>query len=504
MAHLTATPPFLAFSFPQSQSLSESYPFPMPFQTAIHWFRRDLRLRDNPALLAGAQESHRVVPVYILSDWKTHHGWTGTIRQTFLCGCLESLSKNLASTGSRLILRCGRAVDELRTLIRETRADAVFFNEDYDPFGREMQKQVRALCAEFGIECRSFKERVLHDPNEVMTGSGTVYRVYTPYSKNWLSLDKPDPLPAPKSLGIPPAADECPSLDLPTTAHWHLAECTASIPAPGERAARERMKTFVEGDRLLQYAQKRNIPAGHTTSELSQDLRFGLIGIRELYARVHKRSHDDRLSADSRKSIETYIKELAWREFYFGILYHYPEVFETEFNPDWQGIPWPGNDADFDTWTLGRTGFPIVDAGMRQLLATGYIHNRVRMIVSMFLTKDLHCHWRLGESHFMRHLVDGENASNNGGWQWSAGTGADAAPYFRIQNPWSQTKRYDPDGDYIRTWVPELKHLPGNAFLEPPADGHPIAPDYPAPMVDHSTERDRCLARFAKHKEERR
>ncbi len=476
----------------------------MPHSTAIHWFRRDLRLMDNPALHAAAKASQRVVSAYVLSDWKTTHAWTGSIRQSFLCGCLKSLDQNLTAINSRLILRCGRAVDELRKLIRETQADAVYFNEDYDPYGREMERQVRALCRDLGIQCRSFKDRVLHAPNEVKTGSDTVYRVYTPYSKNWLSLDKPPPLPAPKSLGQPPSTDECPSLDLPTLAHWSLPECTADIPAPGERAARDRMKTFVDSDSLLQYAQKRNIPAGHTTSHLGQDLRFGLIGIRELYARCQKRAQDDRLTADSRKSIETYIKELAWREFYFGILFHYPEVFETEFNPDWRGLPWPGTDEDFHTWSEGKTGFPIVDAGMRQLKATGFIHNRVRMIVSMFLTKDLHCHWRLGESHFMQHLVDGENASNNGGWQWSAGTGADAAPYFRIQNPWNQTKRYDPDGDYIRTWVPELRDLPGSAFLDPPADHRPIAPDYPAPMVDHSTERDRCLARFAKHKEERR
>lgn len=186
-----------------------------------------------------------------------------------------------------------------------------------------------------------------------------------------------------------------------------------------------------------------------------------------------------------------------------AILHHYPEVFETEFNPDFRGLPWPGTDDDFQKWTEGRTGFPIVDAGMRQLKATGFVHNRVRMIVSMFLTKDLHCHWRSGESHFMQHLVDGENASNNGGWQWSAGTGADAAPYFRIQNPWSQTKRFDSKGDYIREWVPELEDLPGKAFLAPPDDGRPIAPDYPLPIVDHGTERQRCLARFAKHKQER-
>ena len=475
----------------------------MSYRTVIHWFRRDLRLKDNPALAAAAKQSGVVVPVYVLSNWKGHHGWTGTIRQTFLCGCLASLSKNLDAINSRLILRSGRAVEVLRKLIAETGAEAVFFNRDYDPFGREVERELAVLCSELGIGCHGFKDRVMHDPEEVKTGSDTVYRVYTPYSRNWLSMDKEVPVATPKSLGQPPSADICASMDLPTAAHWGLPECTAEIPAPGERAARARMRDFVEGDRLIEYAQNRNIPAGETTSRLGQDLRFGLIGIRELFARCQERAQDGRLNGVSRKSIETFIKELAWREFYMAILFHYPEVFEAEFNPEWRGMPWPGTDEHFQAWAEGKTGFPIVDAGMRQLLATGFMHNRVRMIVSMFLTKDLHCHWRLGESHFMQHLVDGENASNNGGWQWSAGTGADAAPYFRIQNPWTQTKNYDPDGEYIRTWVSELKGLPGSAFLTPPKDGKPIAQGYPAPIVDHGTERQRTLAIFAKHRGER-
>jgi deoxyribodipyrimidine photo-lyase len=199
-----------------------------------------------------------------------------------------------------------------------------------------------------------------------------------------------------------------------------------------------------------------------------------------------------------KSSVSTFVKELAWREFYMAVLAHWPEVLETDFNPAFRNMSWDSPEDLIEAWQQGRTGFPIVDAGMRQLLATGWMHNRVRMIVSMFLTKDLHTHWRLGESFFMQHLVDGEIASNNGGWQWSAGTGADAAPYFRIQNPWTQTKRYDPDGAYIKRWVPELRDVPVAKFLEPPT--HPLAPGYPLPIVDHSTERDRTLARFKKVK----
>jgi deoxyribodipyrimidine photo-lyase len=465
--------------------------------TVIHWFRRDLRLMDNTSLTAAAKDSTQVVPVYILSDWTKSHGWTGSIRQQFLCGCLESLAKNLEANSSRLILRTGRADVEIEKLIRETRASSVYFNRDYDPYGREMEKKVRAVCARHGIECHSFKDRVLHEPEEVLTGSGGPYRVYTPYSRNWLSLDKVTPVSKPASLGV---ASVIPSEPLPALDHWKLAPTSAVLPSPGERAARERMKNFIEDRRLMGYAQRRNTPAGITTSRLGQDLRFGLISIRELFARCMA-AVAQATTADERTSIETYLKELAWREFYLAILWFYPEVFDEEFSPEFRGVPWVGRDEHFQAWSQGKTGFPIVDAGMRELLATGFMHNRVRMIVSMFLTKDLHCHWKLGESFFMQHLVDGENASNNGGWQWSAGTGADAAPYFRIQNPWTQTKSYAADGDYIRQWVPELKDVSPERFLAPPKDNRAIAPGYPLPIVDHGTERERTLAIFAKHRQ---
>lgn len=467
--------------------------------TVLHWFRRDLRLTDNPALFQAVQSGSQVIPVYVLSDWHGRHGWTGPARQQFLCGCLDSLARNLEALGSRLILRQGAADQALEQLIRDTGATALYFNRDYDPYGRAMEKRVQALCDRLGVECRSFKDRVLHEPEEVLTGSGGPYRVYTPYSRNWLSLEKPVPLARPASLGPAPAAGLA-SLALPTLDFWRLPACSAELPPAGERAARARMKAFVDSGTLFRYGQERNLPAGVTTSRLSPDLRFGLISIRELFARCQT-ALAAAPTAAARTSVETYIKELAWREFYLAILWHYPEVFDEEFNPEFRGLPWPGTDEHFQAWSQGRTGFPIVDAGLRELLATGYMHNRVRMIVSMFLTKDLHCHWKLGESFFMQHLIDGENASNNGGWQWSAGTGADAAPYFRIQNPWSQTKRYDPEGAYIRQWVPELRQVSSAALLDPPAGGRPIAPDYPLPLVDHGQERERTLALFAKHRQ---
>ncbi len=472
----------------------------------IHWFRRDLRLTDNTALHHAAQAATQVVPVYILSDWKQHHGWTGPNRQQFLCGNLESLARNLEALGSRLIIRCGRADAELERLIRETQAQAVYFNRDYDPYGRAMEARVQELCTRLGIECHSYQDSVLHEPDAVLTGSGLPYRVYTPYSKNWLSLPKTAPHGRPRTLG-PAAPATVTSLPLPTLEHWQLPPCTAQIPTPGERAARERLKHFISSGILHRYGQERNLPAGQTTSMLSPDLRYGLLSIREIYQRCQEALVDESgkpQPAAAQASIQTYIKELAWREFYMAILWHFPQVFEQEFSPDWVGLPWPGTDADFQRWATGTTGFPIVDAGMRQLLKTGLMHNRLRMITAMFLTKDLHCDWRLGEAFFMQHLVDGENASNNGGWQWSAGTGADAAPYFRIQNPWLQSARFDPEGTYIKQWVPELKDIPAPLLHEPPSrPGLPLAKGYPIPMVDHHTERDRCLAIFAKHKEER-
>ncbi|HEY8961714.1 MAG TPA: deoxyribodipyrimidine photo-lyase, partial [Luteolibacter sp.] len=262
-----------------------------------------------------------------------------------------------------------------------------------------------------------------------------------------------------------------------------------------------RLKRAIE-TKLRSYADQRDFPAEDGTSRLSQDLRFGLLSIRTVYAKALEAMKV--ATPAGRKGIETFIKELAWREFYFAILHHFPNVLEEEFNPEWRGLPWDEPGETFEAWKEGRTGFPIVDAGMRELLATGFMHNRVRMIVAMFLTKDLHLDWRLGESFFLQHLVDGEIASNNGGWQWSAGTGADAAPYFRIQNPWTQAKRYDPEGAYIRRWVPELVKVPAARLFEPPKDGQSLAPGYPLPIVDHAAERDRTLAIFKRHANQRR
>ena len=460
--------------------------------TVLHWFRRDLRLTDNTALHEAVRTGSQVVPVYVLSTWKGLHGWTGPKRQQFLCGSLDSLARNVETLGARLIFRAGEAVAELEKLTRETQAEAIYFNRDPDPFGKRVEEQVAAMCQRLGIRCHGHKDTVLHEPGEVLTGSELPYRVYTPYAKNWLAQPKAPPLPRVNTLGN---ASPVASLPAPTLAHWGLEpEPDAQLPVPGERAARERMKSFVSGGTLDAYGVQRNLPAGQNNSCLSQDLRFGLISIRELYARCQERAREHPAAAGS---VLTYVKELAWREFYMAILHFYPQVLEGAFNQDFVPVQWPGTEQAFEAWATARTGFPIVDAGMRQLRVTGLMHNRVRMIVAMFLTKDLHCHWLQGEQFFHQQLIDAEIGSNNGGWQWSAGTGADAAPYFRIQNPWTQTLRYDPAGEYIKQWLPELRGVPPERFQAAPVDGRPLAPGYPLPMVDHSRERDRTLALFA-------
>ena len=454
--------------------------------TAIHWFRRDLRLTDNTALNAALAAHDCVVPVFILSEWCGAHRWTGAPRQEFLCGCLASLAKNLEAKGGRLIIRQGAADRVLAELARETGADAIYFNRDPDPFGRAMEEK----AARLGVPVRAHRDVALHERDEVLNAAGTPYRVFTPYARAWSRLEKPVPGRTAAKIVTPPAIA---SLPLPTLETWGLAG-GAKIIEPGEAAARRRLARFLDGP-IFDYAQSRDFAAAEGTSHLSQDLRHGTLSIREIYARCIGVA-PKKTGPLERRGVDGFVNELIWREFYMQVLWHWPEVLDVEFQEEYRGLRWSTDAAALDCWCAGRTGFPIVDAGMRQLAATGAMHNRLRMIVAMFLTKDLHHDWRAGESWFMRHLVDGEIASNNGGWQWSASTGTDAAPYFRIQNPWSQTKRYDPDGEFIKRWVPELRDVPAGKLCEPPADGAPLARGYPLPIVDHRIERERALERY--------
>ncbi len=464
---------------------------------AIHWFRRDLRIADNTALNAACAGHDQVVPVYILSQWKKEHRWCGAPRQKFLCGCLESLARNLEAKGGRLIIRQGRADEVLEKLIRETGATALHFNRDPDPFGREMEKLIEKMASKHGVAVHAHQDIALHERDEVLTASGTPFKVFTPFARAWHKLAKAKPG---RTLGRISVPDRVKSDELSTLLTWGL-DCTADVIAPGERAARRRLEQFLDGP-AFDYASTRDFPARNGTSRLSQDLRWGTLSIREIYAKCIAASQS--VTGMRRHSVDVFINELIWREFYLQVLWFRPDVLEHEFQDDCRNLKWrehwrPGSrpeSVDLQRWQDGQTGFPIVDAGMRELLATGFMHNRVRMIVAMFLTKDLHIWWMHGESHFMRHLVDGEIASNNGGWQWSASTGTDAAPYFRIQNPWSQSERFDPDGTYITQWVPELRDVEPARFKAPPKDGSPLAKGYPTPMIDHAREREAALEMF--------
>jgi len=453
----------------------------------LHWFRRDLRVTDNTALSYACREADEIIPVYLLSTWKRNHRWTGPNRQEFLCGCLESLAKNLEHIGGRLILRSGLPNEQLIKLAQETGAKAIYLNQNYSPYDVEIEHQLRQVVNAAGIKIRSFKDTVILAPSEVLNQSDEPFRVFTPYARAWHRHGKPDPLPKVRIMKTPSSIQSEP---MPTLDHWGLTP-EGRILEPGEKAARNRLRNFFK-EAIFKYGAQRNRPSLRITSRLSQDLRFGTISSREVYAACQKVALD--CTAAERQSVSAFVNELIWREFYFQILWHFPNVLHETFNPQFSTVRWDYDPARLSRWCEGITGFPIVDAGMRELNETGFMHNRARMIVAMFLTKDLHIHWREGEKYFMRKLIDGDIPANNGGWQWSASTGADAAPYFRIQNPWAQTKAYDPQGEYIKRWLPELKDVDSVRFTYPPTAK--LAPGYPLPMVDHAKEREITLERF--------
>jgi deoxyribodipyrimidine photo-lyase len=336
----------------------------------------------------------------------------------------------------------------------------------------------------------------------VLKTDGTPYIVFTPFSRKWRALTPPslrDILPAPERVVTPPGIAGLPIPAEPTLPH--------DVPfPPGEAEVRGRLDVFLSGDGspVYAYAESRDRMALDGTSRLSPYLRFGMLSARQAVAMAGL-ARELAADEDARRSAETWLNELVWREFYQAILYHFPHVLERSFRSNLQAIPWDNDRAAFDAWCEGRTGYPAVDAAMRQLTQTGWMHNRARMIVASFLVKDLLIDWRWGERFFMQHLVDGDPAANNGGWQWTAGTGTDAAPYFRVFNPVNQGKKYDPQGDYVRRWVPELVDIPDRFIHEPwkmPAQtqqsvGCIVGQDYPSPIVDHAWARERTLAAYA-------
>jgi deoxyribodipyrimidine photo-lyase len=459
--------------------------------TVIWWIRRDLRLHDNPVLTAALEAGERVEPVFVLDPVFARSRYTGAGRRAFLFGGLRVLDGDLRRRGSRLVVRRGRPAEALARLVAETGARAVFAQEEYSPYARRRDAAVAAV-----VPLRRVHGLTVHPPEAVVKADGTPYTVFGPFSRAWKTLAPP------RRRGLIPAPSRLVSLPDLTSAAIPVESGRMEMFPPGEAEARRRLRAFAR-EALPRYAEDRNRMDLDGTSCLSPYLRFGMLSARE--AVVSAVEGAGGASAPGRRGAQVWLTELIWREFYQAILRHFPLVSRTAFRAELRDIRWDNETSAFAAWCEGRTGYPIVDAGMRQLVRSGWMHNRARMIAGSFLVKDLLIDWRWGERFFMQHLLDGDPAANNGGWQWVAGVGTDAAPYFRIFNPVLQGRRFDPDGAYIRRWVPELARVPAGVVHEPwrmnaaaqQAAGCVIGRDYPPPIVDHRAARERTLGRYA-------
>jgi deoxyribodipyrimidine photo-lyase len=463
-------------------------------RTAIVWFRRDLRLADNPALDYARNHYDRVVPVYIW-DPDSEAPWSpGAASRWWLHHSLAALSQRLEDRGSRLILARGSAEDHLKRMARACGADALVWNRLYEPLTIERDRRIKQAFADDGLEVRSFNGRLLFEPWEILKDDDTPYLVFTPY---WKQVQKrwrrPDRCPEPRELRAPerwPASDALDDLDLLPDRDW--ADAFPERWEPGELAARRRLDAFVE-ESVSGYKTLRDRPDRHGTSRLSPHLHHGEISPSQVALALNEAGElpegQGRLS---------YLSEIVWREFSAYLLYHFPTIADAPLKSQFEDFPWRSADdyrADLKAWQRGRTGVPMVDAGMRELWSTGWMHNRVRMIVASYLTKNLLIPWQEGARWFWDCLVDADLASNSQGWQWTAGCGADAAPYFRVFNPVLQGEKFDPQGDYVRRWVPELKGISGARIHQPE-----VAVDegrgYADPGVDLKAGRQRALEAY--------
>lgn len=461
-------------------------------QPAIVWFRHDLRLADNPALQAAVQAGGQVVPVFVLDDALAGPWRAGGASRWWLHGSLASLQTGLAGLGMELRLRCGDAGEEIERLASQVDAAAVFWNRRYEPWAIAQDKAVKVALERRGITARSFNGALGREPWEVARSGGEPYKVFTPFWRAWSQLGPlPAPLAAPLPVGpaLEPDRSALAGLDLlPKGPDW--AGGLRDSWAPGEPAAIEALHAFLD-ERAQDYRELRDFPARAGVSRLSPRLHHGELSPRQVWHAAHGRH-------------EAFRRQLVWREFGHHLLYHFPSMVDTPLRSEFAAFPWHDSPDLFQAWCRGRTGYPIVDAGMRELWHTGYMHNRVRMIVASFLTKDLLIPWQKGAAWFWDTLCDADLANNAMGWQWVAGCGTDAAPYFRIFNPTSQGTKFDPDGAYVRRWVPELAQLPDRWIHEPsaaPSDaltagGVELGVTYPRPIVDHGEARSRALAAY--------
>jgi deoxyribodipyrimidine photo-lyase len=432
--------------------------------TALMWFRRDLRLADNPALLAAHEAADEVVPVFVFDPalWDP----AGPSRRAYLLASLESLRERIGG----LVVRAGDPVSVIDGLVAETEAGSVHAAADFGPYGSRRDRRVEEALQSHDVELVRTGSPYAVAPGRILNQQSDGYQVFTPFSRAWREHGWRPPPGAPREVSWNTAVrcDDWPRVELPPD---------LTLPVAGEVAARKHWREFVT-DRLALYCDQRDRPDLDTTSRMSVHLKWGEIHPRTLLADLAE-------SSAKRSSVDRFRLELAWREFYADVLNRRPDSAREYYRPELAAMAYDDPGERFDAWRAGRTGYPLVDAGMRQLRAEGWMHNRVRMVVASFLVKDLHIEWQHGARHFMHWLVDGDIASNMHGWQWTAGTGTDAAPYFRVFNPIEQGKKFDPDGVYIRRWVPELRDCPDREIHQP----HD-------PIVDHAAERREALSRY--------
>jgi len=464
---------------------------------AIVWFRQDLRLADNPALHAAVQSGADILPVYVLDDENAKKEKMGGASRVWLHYSLQSLNDSL---GGHLTLLKGDAFKLITELAKDVKATCVYWNRCYEPWRISRDKLIKDTLSDLDIEARSFNGSLLWEPWEVTKADGLPYKVFTPfYTKGCLNANEPrKPLPKPKTISYA-KHKSLPLNDLnllPTKPRWDKPMLEGWT--MGENGAHKALDKFL-GHGLKDYKTGRDFPAKHSTSRLSPHLHFGELSPNQAWHAVSKYKG---------VNAETFLKELGWREFSYSLLYNFPTLPHKNFQSRFDNFPWDTNRKNLRAWQKGQTGYPIVDAAMRELWQTGYMHNRARMIVGSFLCKHLLQYWEEGEAWFWDCLFDADLANNAASWQWIAGSGADAAPYFRIFNPMTQGEKFDPDGAYVRRYVPELAKLP-DKYLHHPWDAPPLelnaagvelGKTYPKPIVDHGEARERALAAFAKTK----
>ena len=462
----------------------------------IVWFRQDLRTADNPALAQAAQTGRPVIPLYVLDDETAGPWQIGGAGRWWLHHSLLSLDTSLKNLGNSLLLHRGNAGQVLSQLVEETGAAAVYWNRCYEPFAIARDSEIKSALTADGIEAKSFNAAVLFEPWTIATKTNGPYKVFTPFWRACTNGAPPaEPVAVPDALPPPAQLPTGETLDdwrlLPKSPDW--AEEFEAHWMPGELGAQNALDAFI-AHRMASYAEGRDHPAEPLTSHLSPHLHFGEIGPRQIWQAIDRRQ----------TGAGKFLAEIGWREFAHHLLFHFPAIPEENLRPAFDSFPWRDDAEALTAWQRGQTGYPIVDAGMRQLWRTGWMHNRVRMIAASFLIKDLLIDWRAGEKWFWDTLVDADLANNAAGWQWVAGSGADASPFFRIFNPITQGEKFDPAGGYVRRYVPEIAALPDKWIHHPwdaPDDvlktaGVTLGKTYPLPIVDHKAARQRALTAF--------